>query len=116
MSSFTARAAAALTNQRLYVPRSALPATEDEDEFYQADLVGLRVETPDAAWLGTVRAVLDFGAGDILEIAPPNGGPAFMLPFTRAVVPVVDVPGGRLVAQPPAETEARDEDTPGEPP
>lgn len=103
-------AAAKLTNQRLHVPRSALPPTEEEDKFYHADLIGLRVETQDGALLGTVGAVLDFGAGDILEIKPADGGKPLMLPFTKAVVPVIDLKGGRLVADPPAETEAGPED------
>ncbi|MHB2168418.1 ribosome maturation factor RimM [Alsobacter sp. R-9] len=103
-------AAARLTNVRLHVPRERLPAIDDEDEYYQADLVGLRVDTVDGGTLGTVAAVLDFGAGDILEIAPPDGGRPVMLPFTKAAVPVVDIAGGRLVADPPAETEAREDD------
>jgi 16S rRNA processing protein RimM len=106
-------AAARLTNVRLHVPRAALPAPEEEDEFYHADLIGLRVEAADGSLLGTVSAVLDFGAGDIIEIAPADGGRALMLPFTRQAVPLVDIRGGRIVAEPPAETEARPED--GEP-
>lgn len=103
-------AAARLTNVRLHVPRSALPETDDEEEFYHADLIGLAVETSAGERLGTVSAVLDFGAGDILEIAPPDGGRPLMVPFTRAIVPVVDIRAGRLVADPPAETEAREDD------
>jgi 16S rRNA processing protein RimM len=106
-------AAAALTNVRLHVPRSVLPPVEEEDEFYQADLVGLRVETSGGEALGVVGAVLDFGAGDILEVTPPGGGTPFLLPFTKATVPVVDIAGGRLVAEPPAETEAREEKADG---
>jgi 16S rRNA processing protein RimM len=101
-------AAAALTNQRLHVPRDRLPAIADEDEYYHADLIGLPVETPAGALLGRVAAVLDFGAGDILEITPPDGGRPVMLPFTRAAVPVVDIKAGRLVADPPVETEGED--------
>ena len=103
-------AAAKLTNQRLHVPRAALPPTEDEDEFYHADLIGLRVELADGTLLGTVGAVLDFGAGDILEITPADGGRALMLPFTKAIVPIVDMKARRLVAEPPAESEAHPED------
>lgn len=100
--------AEALKGTRLYVPRSALPAVEDEDEFYHADLLGLAVETTAGAGLGTVAAVHDFGAGPVIEVAA--GGTGMMLPFTRAVVPVVDLAGGRLVVEPPAEIEARPED------
>jgi 16S rRNA processing protein RimM len=103
-------AAAALTNPRLHLPRSVLPPPEEEDEFYHADLVGLRVETIGGEALGVVAAVLDFGAGDILEVTPPGGGTPFLLPFTKAAVPVVDIAGGRLVAEPPAETAAREDD------
>jgi 16S rRNA processing protein RimM len=76
----------------------------DEDEFYLAVLVGMRVETPDGQVLGAVRGVQDFGAGDLLEIKP-EGAPSFWLPFTREAVPEVDIAGGRIVAVPPAETE-----------
>ena len=91
--------AEALRGLRLYVPYSALPAP-GEDEFYHADLIGLKAVLPDDTTLGRVRAVHDFGAGDTLEIDRPEGQPV-VVPFTRAVVPVVDVAGGRLVIDPP---------------
>ncbi len=91
-----------LTNLRLFVPRERLPAPED-GEFYYADLVGLTATTKDGEAFGTVIAVHDFGAGDILEIRPA-AGPTVMLPFTEAAVPVVDVAAGKLVVDPPAET------------
>ena len=100
-------AAAALTGTRLYVPRAALPAPGD-DEFYYADLIGLRVELADGRAFGTVTAVHNFGAGDILEMARPDGGEAAMLPFTREGVTEVDVAGGRLVIA--ADAEAAGED------
>lgn len=110
-------AAEALNGTRLFVDRDALPAPEDEETFYQADLIGLRVETGDGTLLGIVRAVPDFGAGDLLEVQPPEG-PSVYLPFTRAFVPVVDIAGGRLVAEPPeglfaaaSETEGEDAET-----
>ena len=106
-------AAETLRNRRLYVERSALPAVEDEDEFYQADLVGLAAEREDGTPLGCVVAVPDFGAGDLLEIQP-EGGRSFYLPFTRAVVPIVDIAAGRVVVVPPPETEARGEDEAGD--
>ena len=93
-------AAEALTNVDLYVPREALPAPEDEDTFYHADLIGLAVEDEAGARIGTVTALHDFGAGDILEYAPSLPGiraKTLMVPFTRAAVPVVDVKAGRLV-------------------
>ncbi len=91
-------AAQALRGTRLYVERSALPEPEDAEEFYVADLVGLAVESPDGETLGRVASVADHGAGSVLEIEPAEG-PAFDLPFTRAVVPTVDLAGGRLVVE-----------------
>ena len=99
-------AAERLTNLLLYVSRERLPKAAD-DEFYHADLVGLAAATRDGAPFGTVKAVHNFGAGDLLEIEPAAGGPTVMLPFTDAVVPVVDIAARRVVVAPPDET--RDE-------
>ncbi len=93
-------AAEALRGRRLYVPRSALPATEDEDEFYHADLLGLAVVDGAGEVLGKVASIQDFGAGDMIEVAFEGGASAF-LAFTREIVPVVDIAAGRLVAHPP---------------
>jgi 16S rRNA processing protein RimM len=101
----TPEQADALRGLKLYVPREALPVTEDEDEFYLADLIGLAVETPAGEVLGTVRDVHNFGAGDLLEIAPAAGGPTWWLPFTREAVPEVRIGEGRIVAVRPEETE-----------
>ena len=87
-----------LKGLRLYVERAALPPPED-DEFYLADLEGLRAERADGSVLGVVRRVVNYGAGDVLEIAGESG--SVLIPFTRAAVPVVDVAGGRLVVDPP---------------
>src|ERR1700730_13815127 len=84
---------------RLYLPRAALPPTE-EDEYYHADLIGLDAMLTDGTPVGAVRAVHDFGAGDTLEIDRPEGPPV-MVPFTRAIVPSVDLAAGRLVVDPP---------------
>jgi 16S rRNA processing protein RimM len=92
-------AAEALNGRRLCVRRDALPEP-DEDEFYHADLVGLRAERADGKTLGTVRGVHDFGAGNMLEIANPLGE-VVVVPFTRAIVPEVDPAGGRVVIDPP---------------
>src|SRR5712692_4148240 len=90
-----------LNGLELYVAREKLPAT-DENEYYHADLIGLAaVSTADEA-LGRVIAIHNFGAGDIIEIAPPNGA-TMLLPFTNAVVPTVDVAGGRVVIELPDE-------------
>lgn len=93
-------AAAALTHLRLFVPRDRLPPPE-EDAFYASDLVGLMVEDLTGQALGRVRAVLDFGAGDLLEIERPEGGSTALLPFTKAFVPRVEAAEGRIVADPP---------------
>ena len=95
-----------LNGLELYVPREKLPAT-DEDEYYHADLIGLAAVTTADEPLGRVIAIHNFGAGDILEIAPPNGA-TMLLPFTNAVVPSVDVAGGRVVIELPQEIEGDD--------
>lgn len=88
-----------LRGLRLYLPRAALPPPAEE-EFYHADLIGLDAVLGDGMPLGRVRAVHDFGAGDTLEIMR-EGAPPAMVPFTRAVVPIVDLEAGRLVVEPP---------------
>ena len=104
-------AAEALNGLELSVERSRLPAPEDPDEFYHADLIGLEAVTKDGMRLGTVVAVHNFGSGDILDIAPPGeeNGPSLLVPFTREAVPSVDVAAGRIVVDPPLESEARGE-------
>ena len=96
-------AAEALTNLDLYIDRSELPPPH-EDEFYHSDLIGLRAELQDGSPFGTVLRVLNFGAGDILEIATTSGD-TVLLPFTKAVAPTVDIAGGRVVVVPPVEIE-----------
>jgi 16S rRNA processing protein RimM len=93
-------AAARLTNMQLYVPRERLPAPAPE-EFYHADLVGLRAESREGAVLATIVAIHDFGAGDLLELRPAGAGDTVLMPFTVATVPVVDIAGGRIVIDPP---------------
>ena len=100
-------AASALTNVKLYVPRERLPQTESPDEFYHADLIGLAAVDQTGRTLGTVVAIHNFGAGDIIEIAPPKGA-TMLLPFTNAVVPTVDIAGGRVVIELPQEIEGED--------
>ena len=91
--------AEALRGLRLHLPRSALPQTEAE-EYYHADLIGLEAVLGDGTPIGRVRAIHDFGAGDTLEVTRP-GAPPVMVPFTRAVVPIVEPAVGRLVLDPP---------------
>jgi len=101
-------AAEALRNVELYLPRERLPAIDEDDTWYYADLVGLAAVAPDGASLGTVAAVHNFGAGDIVEIAPAGGGKTLLLPFTETVVPEVDIEARRLVVVLPEEIEARE--------
>jgi len=96
-------AAERLNNVRLFVPRDRLPPIDDPETFYYADLIGLRAVDPQGNPVGTVKAVHNFGAGDLLEIAPQSGGASVMFAFTDATVPTVDVAGGRIVVNPPAE-------------
>jgi len=95
-----------LNGIELYIAREKLPAT-DEDEYYHADLIGLAAVTSTDEPLGRVIAIHDFGAGTIIEIAPPHG-PTMLLPFTNAVVPTVDLAGGRVIIEMPAEIEGDD--------
>jgi len=90
--------AAALKGLRLYVERSRLPEPA-ADEFYQSDLIGLAAVDTDGARIGSIRAVHDFGAGDLLEVALDEGG-STMVPFTAKAVPEVDVAAGRVVVVP----------------
>ncbi len=95
-----------LNGIELYVAREKLPAT-DQDEYYHADLIGLAAVTPANAPLGRVVAIHNFGAGDIIEIAPPHG-PTMLLPFTNAVVPTVDLAGGSVVIELPKEIDGEE--------
>ncbi len=94
----TREAAEALKSKRLYVTRDMLPKT-DEDEFYHADLVGLRVVSLTGEPLGEVRSVQNYGASDLLEIwKTPDVRQPWMLPFSKQAVPYVDLAKGELVA------------------
>ncbi|MGE0154693.1 MAG: ribosome maturation factor RimM [Reyranellaceae bacterium] len=98
-------AAEALKGIRLYAERAALGGTE-EGEYFEADLIGLKAEDGEGRPLGRVKAVFDFGAGPLLELERGDGTTQ-MLAFAAATVPVVDIAGGRIVVDPPAEVEAR---------
>jgi 16S rRNA processing protein RimM len=99
----TREQAEALRGLKLYISRDRLPEP-DEDEFYVTDLIGLAVETARGEPLGRVKAVQDFGAGDLLEIQPAEGA-SWYLPFTREAVPEVRLAEGKVVAVRPEETE-----------
>jgi 16S rRNA processing protein RimM len=98
-----------LNGLELYIPRSKLPAT-DTDEYYHADLIGLSAVNAALEPIGRVTAIHNFGAGDIIEIAPLHGA-TMLLPFSNAVVPTVDLARGRVVIELPREIEG---DRPGD--
>jgi 16S rRNA processing protein RimM len=98
-------AAERLVNMKLYVPRERLPAPTEPDEFYHADLVGLAVVDRAGKKLGTVVAVHNFGAGDLIELKPDAGDKTELVPFDAATVPEVDLAAGRIVVALPARHE-----------
>lgn len=100
----TKEEADALKGTSLYVGREKLPSLGD-DEFYHADLIGLEVMDTGGAPLGTLRAIHNHGAGDLLEVLGPGMKSALLLPFTRAVVPTVDLAARRIIVDLPESTE-----------
>lgn len=90
----------ALRNISLSADRSAMPSLPD-DEYYYADLIGLTVLDTGGNALGTVKNVMDHGAGDLLEISVPDHAETVLLPFTAAAVPTVDLTARRVIADPP---------------
>lgn len=96
----TKEQADALRGVQVFVPRTVLPGLPD-DEFYHADLVGLNVVDTGGAPLGMVKAVLNHGAADLLELTVPGTAETVLLPFTKAAVPTVDLKARRIVADPP---------------
>lgn len=105
----TREKAEALNGIKLYVDRSRLPEVEDEDEFYLSDLDGLDCVDEAGAVIGFVKGVHNFGAGDIIEVQHKGSGDAFY-PFTKEVVPNVDIEAGTLTLIPPSEVSERDGD------
>ncbi|MDQ6702140.1 MAG: ribosome maturation factor RimM [Pseudomonadota bacterium] len=98
--------ARALTNAKLFVPRASLPDVEGE-EFYLADLIGLAAVNEAGEAFGSVVNVLNFGGGDILEIACPDRSETLLLPFKKEIFPRVDIEAGHLTVVPPVEIEAK---------
>jgi len=95
-------AAERLANTKLYVPRERLPEPVEADEFYHADLIGLRAVDPAGREHGTVVAVHNFGAGDLIELRRPNSAQTELLPFDAVTVPEVNVAQGYLIVEIPA--------------
>lgn len=85
-------AAEKLRGTKLYVPRAALPRIKDKNTYYHVDLIGLTAKDATGATIGTIIQVANFGAGDLLEIKPPKGA-SYYVPFTKTVVPEVDIEG-----------------------
>lgn len=90
-------AAEKLNGVNLYVDRDRLPETDDEDDFYHADLIGLEARLETGVVIGTVSALPNFGAGDLIEVRDPTSGDTFLYPFTKAVVPTIRIAEGYLV-------------------
>lgn len=109
----TREQAEALRGERLYVPRQALPAPE-EDEYYHADLIGMAVVDASGAELGAVRSVQNYGAGDFLEIVVPGRRAPALLPFTREAAPSVDLKARRILVDPPEGVFGEEESAPQE--
>ena len=99
-------AAEALKGIGLYIARDMLPKTSKE-EFYHADLIGLEAQDPEGRIIGKLAAIHNFGAGDVIEIARPDGDNV-LLAFTRETVPLIDIEGGRVVVAVPEDDENND--------
>lgn len=103
-------AAEKLNGVELYVDRDKLPPTADDDDFYHADLIGLEARLADGSVLGTVTAIPNFGASDLLEVRDGRTGDTFLYPFTKAVVPEVRLADGYLVIEVPVEADPGEEE------
>ena len=103
-------AAEKLNGVELYVDRALLPDPDDDDDFYHADLIGLKARLADGSEIGEVMAVPNFGAGDLLEIRDPRSGDTYLYPFSKAVVPEVRIKEGYLLIDPPIEAEPGEEE------
>ena len=103
-------AAEQLNGVSLFVDRHKLPETEDEDDFYHADLIGLEARLESGVVIGKVSAVPNFGAGDLIEIRDPQSGDTYLYPFTKAVVPHVNVADGFLTIVVPLDAEEGEEE------
>jgi 16S rRNA processing protein RimM len=98
-------AAAGLVNTDLFVPRERLPAIEEDDTWYHADLIGLAAVSENGVALGTVPAVHNFGAGELIEIATVQGGEPLLLPLNEEIVPEIDIAARKIVVVLPGVTE-----------
>jgi 16S rRNA processing protein RimM len=103
-------AAEKLNGVELFVDRDKLPPPADDDDFYHADLIGLEARLADGTVLGTVTAVPNYGASDLIEVRDTRTGDTFLYPFTKAVVPEVKLAGGYIVIDVPVEADPGEEE------
>jgi 16S rRNA processing protein RimM len=99
-----------LNRVELFIDRTKLPELEDEDEFYIEDLIGMDVQNEAGEVIGTILAVPNFGADDMIEVKPANSSSTYYLPFTKEIVPELDFENGHITVIPPVEVSERDED------
>jgi len=105
----TREEAEALNGMELFIDRAKLPETDEEDEFYISDLIGMAVHNEMGELLGKVQDVPNFGAGDMIEINPTGSSNTYYLPFTQDVVPDIDFEKKILTVIPPQEVSERDQ-------
>ena len=103
-------AAEKLNGVELYVDRDKLPPPSEDDDFYHADLIGLDARLSDGSVIGQVMAIPNFGASDLLEVRNERSGDTFLYPFTKAVVPVINIAEGYLIIEVPIEAEPGEEE------
>jgi 16S rRNA processing protein RimM len=96
----TKEQADALRGVKLFVPRARLPQLPD-DEYYYSDLIGMAVLDSGGTELGHIKAVQNHGATDLLEVQSLDHSDTVLLPFTRTVVPTVDLTSRRVITDPP---------------
>jgi 16S rRNA processing protein RimM len=103
-------AAEQLNGVELYVDRDKLPLPSDDDDFYHADLIGLEARLSDGTVLGTVTAIPNYGASDLIEVRDTRTGDTFLYPFTKAVVPEVKLAAGYIVIDVPVDADPGEEE------
>jgi len=103
-------AAEKLNGVELYIERDRLPPPDDADDFYHSDLIGLEARLADGSVLGTVIAIPNYGASDLIEVRDQRSGDTFLYPFTKAVVPVIKLDEGYLVIEVPIDAEPGEEE------
>ncbi|KQN73698.1 MULTISPECIES: ribosome maturation factor RimM [unclassified Devosia] len=98
-----------LNGVSLFIDRDRLPEPDDEDDFYHADLIDLDARLESGVSIGAVSALLNYGAGDLIEVTDPRSGDTFLYPFTKAVVPTINIAAGFLIISPPLDAEPGEE-------